>query len=73
MKKEEQFLKEYKELCLEHGFEIIGCGDCGSAWLSELNDENLKHKKLSWEKGYTVIKFADKYNMEDRSRIKDNF
>jgi len=42
------FLKSYKELCLEHGFEIKGCGECGSAYLEELTEQRVKNSTLIW-------------------------
>ncbi len=59
------FLKAYKELCLKHGYEIAGCGDCGSAWLSKLKEQELKHKTLTWEKDFTCIQFATDYEIKD--------
>lgn len=31
------FLKELAELTEKHGFEIGGCGCCGSPWVAEIN------------------------------------
>ena len=67
-KKETDFLKEYKILCLKHKFELNGCGCCGSPFLSELDGERLKNKtiKLSGSKKdvstplYMTMEFFDK-------------
>jgi hypothetical protein len=32
----ENFLKELSELTNKYGFEIAGCGCCGSPWVSDL-------------------------------------
>lgn len=73
MNKKLEFLKEYKNLCLKHGFELRGCGDCGSAWLSELSDENKEISKLSWNDDFQVIQFAGEYEINDKDRVKDGF
>lgn len=52
------FLKEYKKLCLKYKMQILGW-DSG-AYLSDLEDEELKINKLSWlNDGYEDISFAD--------------
>lgn len=33
----EAFREEYVALCLKHGFEIDGCGCCGSLWIARNN------------------------------------
>lgn len=66
----EQFLKEYAELCLKHRLELRGCGDCGSAWLGELQEEQIKNKTLTYEGKYQNIYFADNFDMKQEDRIK---
>lgn len=74
-----EFLSKYKSLCLEYGLELTGCGECGSAWLGELDSEQLMNRKLSWiaggceHLGYDHVGFADNYDIEDEHRTKDTF
>jgi len=65
----EEFLKEYKQLCLKYGLQIAGCGECGSAFLLELNDDNKKINKLVWRQDYEVIHFANKYDEGDEDIV----
>ena len=65
---ENEFLEKYKALCLEYGMQLRGCGDCGSAWLDKLNEEELRNAKLTWQGAYERVQFADNYalaNMEN--------
>jgi hypothetical protein len=48
----EAFQKEYVELCLKHGFEIDGCGCCGSPWITrgDYQDGFWPVPTISWPK-----------------------
>lgn len=47
----EAFEKELVELCLKHGFEIGGCGCCGSPWIvSPLGGEFFPVPSIPWPK-----------------------
>jgi len=35
------FLTDYKELCIKHGYQIVGCGECDSAWLQKIDHDLL--------------------------------
>lgn len=63
MDKKIEFLKKYADLCKEYHLEIVGCGDCGSAWLGDVSDEDLQ-RGLCWRGDYTQIQFATKYDVE---------
>jgi hypothetical protein len=56
----EEFLEEYRQLCIHYGYEIRGCGDCGSAWLQELSEEAKKYEKLCWKDDFKEICFCRK-------------
>jgi len=68
--RKEEFLKEYKQLCLKYKLEIRGCGDCGSAWLGEIQ---AGQRTLVFEKNIenaTCIRFADKYDEKELEKGK---
>ena len=68
-----KFLKEYKKLCLKHGLEIVGCGDCGSAWLQELGEENKKHSTLCWKDKFQEILFATDFEIKNKNNKRYNY
>lgn len=75
MNKEETFLEAYRLLCLEHGFQIIGCGECGSAWLEALRPEEIKNAMITWldygeGEPYSEIHFANDNDMRLKEREK---
>ncbi len=54
----EKYLKEYIDLCLKYGFQIRGCGECGSAWLGELDEENKEYNQLVYERDFDGFFFS---------------
>jgi hypothetical protein len=47
----EAFKKELVELCLKHGFEIGGCGCCGSPWIEPVDaSEYYPVPTVQWPK-----------------------
>ena len=50
-----EFIKEYKVICLKHGFLIAACSCCGSPWIVEIDihnelEEHLEHLQEEWNK-----------------------
>lgn len=50
MTRTEEFLSRLSELTKELKINIGGCGDCGSPWLADIEDEALElGNELTWD------------------------
>ena len=72
MEKEKiQFLKKYRNFCLEYGYQILGFDD--GAFVMELTNDEIKYKILLYTEkkyddgsvGMSGLKFASQHEIEE--------